>query len=430
MKCSGNGTAADYFRLHGVSGQMDAKTKYTSRAATMYKDLLSKKAQEDAVAFPGKVVIEGADVDEAAGSGKQQASKGNDDFFDESNWSSSSNNSLNAVSSSNGSSVPSVFKSAVKTASATSPAGKSALKEAISVDSSNADSETAEELPHVERKTSLVSTAANLSTTSGMSSLSTSNTAPGAKKKGGKLGVKKVNLGMTFEEMEAKAKQEANKRAELERQGLLDLEREKDARSAAAAAALFPSSSKFSGSTSNSSNSNPQSVTYSAPVVPKLGFGAVGPVGGTPAPTSATSSQSRLGGFGASAPPAPDTNGDSARTRFANARGISSDMYFERNAHAPIDAESSRKLQQLTGAQSISSDQFFDRQQTSSPQFNQNNIANMDVNDALYVAKSAASEFAHRFVSDAQDDLTKAKDLMSNASDKLSDFFKDMQNRY
>jgi ADP-ribosylation factor GTPase-activating protein 2/3 len=89
----------------------------------------------------------------------------------------------------------------------------------------------------------------------------------------------------------------------------------------------------------------------------RLGFGAVG--GG-----------SGGGGFGSTgfgkttATPAVEDSG--AREKFGNAKAISSDMYFGRNAHAPADADTSMKLNQFSGASSISSEQFYGRDEGSS----------------------------------------------------------------
>ncbi|KAI8873334.1 Arf GTPase activating protein, partial [Ramicandelaber brevisporus] len=53
FKCSGNHAAAEFFRQHSTSFQQqqyakDARAKYTSRAAALYKDALAKLIAADA----------------------------------------------------------------------------------------------------------------------------------------------------------------------------------------------------------------------------------------------------------------------------------------------------------------------------------------------------------------------------------------------
>jgi ADP-ribosylation factor GTPase-activating protein 2/3 len=51
MKVGGNESATKYFQSHGGSAALaskDLKTKYTSNAATKYKDELSRRAAADA----------------------------------------------------------------------------------------------------------------------------------------------------------------------------------------------------------------------------------------------------------------------------------------------------------------------------------------------------------------------------------------------
>lgn len=51
MKVGGNESATKYFQSHGGSAALaskDPKTKYTSNAATKYKEELSRRGQADA----------------------------------------------------------------------------------------------------------------------------------------------------------------------------------------------------------------------------------------------------------------------------------------------------------------------------------------------------------------------------------------------
>ena len=49
MKCGGNANAAETFKQYGSGGNAkDGKAKYTSKAAAVYKEKLSRWVQEDA----------------------------------------------------------------------------------------------------------------------------------------------------------------------------------------------------------------------------------------------------------------------------------------------------------------------------------------------------------------------------------------------
>jgi ADP-ribosylation factor GTPase-activating protein 2/3 len=49
MKMGGNGTTLEFFKQHGGSiiESKDAQVKYTSRAATLWKDKLKQLVEED-----------------------------------------------------------------------------------------------------------------------------------------------------------------------------------------------------------------------------------------------------------------------------------------------------------------------------------------------------------------------------------------------
>ncbi|KAJ9620461.1 ADP-ribosylation factor GTPase activating protein, ER-Golgi transport [Taxawa tesnikishii (nom. ined.)] len=86
MKVGGNESATKYFQSHGGSAALaskDPKTKYTSNAATKYKEELSRRSAADAKQYPGEVVVTET-AEEAAASGTNTPAAEDDDFF--SSW--------------------------------------------------------------------------------------------------------------------------------------------------------------------------------------------------------------------------------------------------------------------------------------------------------------------------------------------------------
>ena len=86
MKVGGNAAASDFFNKHGSSAfsSKDPKSKYSSSVAISYKEQLKDLAQYDAELFPDRVVLEqseqdGQDADSASGQAQ--------DFFNEANYS-------------------------------------------------------------------------------------------------------------------------------------------------------------------------------------------------------------------------------------------------------------------------------------------------------------------------------------------------------
>lgn len=85
MKVGGNESATKFFQQNGGSAALnskDPKTKYSSAAATKYKEELKKRAARDAKEYPNEVIVtDGAD----AGDGSNTpAGEPDDDFF--SSW--------------------------------------------------------------------------------------------------------------------------------------------------------------------------------------------------------------------------------------------------------------------------------------------------------------------------------------------------------
>ncbi|TPX33327.1 hypothetical protein SmJEL517_g03692 [Synchytrium microbalum] len=68
MKVGGNGNAADFFRQYASSGgnTKDAKAKYSSKAANLYKDRLRKLVEDDAKKYPTRIVVDEAGDEESS----------------------------------------------------------------------------------------------------------------------------------------------------------------------------------------------------------------------------------------------------------------------------------------------------------------------------------------------------------------------------
>lgn len=209
MKVGGNANIAEFFRQHSmaIDGQ-DAKLRYSSRVAGLYKERLAKLSDEDARRFPCRIVLEG-DAEDAAPVDEKPA-----DFFDEANWGWEA-----APKSSN----PSPSKRVVNN-------NRSATNSPVPVQAQSSPVETSTETQ--ERRPSVGSSSqpSSASVNKMLSSTATTSTglSSGARAKKGKLGVKKVAI--SFDEMEAKAKEEAQRREELEKQGRLNLEAEQSAK--------------------------------------------------------------------------------------------------------------------------------------------------------------------------------------------------------
>ncbi len=85
MKVGGNESATKYFQSHGGTAALaskDPKTKYTSNAATKYKDELKRRVAADAKEYPEEVVI--TDIVASTPAEGADAPSADDDFF--SSW--------------------------------------------------------------------------------------------------------------------------------------------------------------------------------------------------------------------------------------------------------------------------------------------------------------------------------------------------------
>ncbi|OAL47847.1 ArfGap-domain-containing protein [Pyrenochaeta sp. DS3sAY3a] len=386
MKVGGNESATKYFQSHGGTAALaskDHKAKYTSNAATKYKEELTRRCAADAKLYPTEVVI--TDVPDVTGSDGTNTPAGDeDDFF--SSWD-----------------KPTIKRpSNPPSRTGTPRAGSPFLKPGTN--GSGAD-----------RPKSPLTAASTESTVPAAKPAvrkTTAGTAPkknilGAKKKG--LGAKKVvsDAGLDFEEAERKAREEAER---IEKLGY-----DPDAEAAEAAATtkakapeastivsptpVSPARGGF-GSTAKPERSS-QDMERLGMGVARLGFGQVG-AGKKPA------AQKKMGGFGSVGKPATDDSEKYAREKFGAQKGISSDEFFGRNAFDPTaTAQAKERLSGFEGATSISSNAYFGRPE--------DDVVEEEYGDL----ETAAKDFVRRFGITAGDDLDNLSTMVGEGATKL-----------
>ncbi|KAI3634563.1 hypothetical protein MIR68_007474 [Amoeboaphelidium protococcarum] len=445
LKVGGNDAAYKHFQKYGIQpdGGLDAKSRYESQGAQMYKEKLQQMVKDDSANFPHSIslngvvlaekpsdsaasgqsgmmavaavqVLDSSDSNNKDGAGSSSAGDGanDDDFFDDAKWNSSPQRSINSTPSlsafGGGQSQqqqqqqqPVVAQQEVeqrmRLVHAEDDQQQQNMKKMLSATSP------------VE-KTSNDDVSAGMNIIQGQSQSASSSSAITTTKKKGKLGVKKVQ-GISFEEMEKKAKEEANRLEELQKQGLLEAQmRKEQAEKEAQAQAQRQQEMKASGmSTSTQSQSN------TAPKPVKLGFGMTA----NPAAMQQQANRSSVSSFGSVGQSQYDVpSSDSAQNKFKNAKSISSDMYFERGNHAPADAESQQRLQQFRGQNSISSAQYYGRDEdelSNGPKIN-------NLNDVIGNADVLVKDFAKTFVSQAQADIGTVKSMAKSGVDKLQEY--------
>ncbi|KAK9354552.1 hypothetical protein V1523DRAFT_362333 [Lipomyces doorenjongii] len=367
MKVGGNTKAREYFTRNGGSSALnskDAKTKYTSRAATMYRDELKRRAAEDAKIHPDEVVLdEGSDI-------TPEDNATDSDFF--SSWD--------------------------------QPAVKKPISPAVSRTSTP---------PIVGRTPSPLTAnggsnrpARKITSSSVLRSKTSTSTVGGARRGTGVLGSKKPQKivakkvtaeAIDFEEAERKAKEEAEKISqlgydvELERRASITKE---DSPSAKSSGGRAPASST-------------ESVERLGLGMARLGFGQ------TVATSKATpTSVPKKQGFGGSNAPEP---AGEAQGKFGNQKAISSDEYFGRNQFdSAAQAEAKTRLQAFDGASAISSSAYFGREEEDEEPEADGDFSNLE---------RAARDFASKIANG--EEMGNIKDILEQGASKLSDIMRD-----
>ncbi|KAL2024522.1 hypothetical protein VTK56DRAFT_7565 [Thermocarpiscus australiensis] len=398
MKVGGNESATKFFQSNGGSAALnskDPKTKYTSAAATKYKEELKKRAARDAKEFPEEVVI--TDGGEGAEGGDAPAEE-EDDFF--SSW------SKPAVKKPS----PPISRTATPPVVGRTPSPF--LNAQNGKDVNRAPSPLAKNSEGGESKP-----AASRITTS--AALRTTSTGPrktnilGAKKVTSKLGAKKLGGdAIDFDEAEKKAKEEAER---IEKLGY-DPDAEEEATAPKSASGKAESSATILSPTpvspARKSYGSSHTREKSAAEVERLGMG-IGRLGfgqvGKPA-----AAQKSAGGFGSIGPikkTAADDEETYAQKKFGNQRAISSDEFFGKGMFdSSAQAEAKSRLQGFEGAQAISSNAYFGR-----PETDERGGAADDYGDL----ESAAKDFIRRFGITAGDDLENLTHLLGEGAGRL-----------
>ena len=401
MKVGGNESATKFFQSHGGSAALankDPKTKYTSNAATKYKDELTRRVNIDTQRHPNEVIVTDVNVEES--SGTNTPAEPDDDFF--SSWDKPTIKR------------PSNPPSRVGTPSQVNRTASPFLNSGAN---GQAQSRPKSPLNNGEAQTQAAPKAIPAAA---LRKGPTASAAPkkgnvlGAKK-GQKLGAKKVTGAedLDFDAAEKKAKEEAERIAKLG----YDPNAEEPPpppkpKSGVAEASNIASPTPVSPSggfgQTQGHNRKGSDVERLGMGVTRLGFGQVG------APKEAKAGPKKMG-FGAVGTMRGGTADDADRTardKFGVQKSISSDEYFGRNQYdSNAQAEAKGRLQGFEGASSISSNAFFGRPEEDMPAEDYGDL------------ETAAKDIIRKFGITAGDDLESISSLVGEGPTRLQGRF-------
>ncbi|KIR41196.1 ADP-ribosylation factor GTPase-activating protein 2/3 [Cryptococcus deuterogattii 99/473] len=339
LKVGGNASCADFFSKNGGGNLLppqstDARARYTSRVANLYKEELAKRAQDDAARYPHGIHIDGLELTPLASPAKAAAA--DDDFF--SSWDKPAPKPATQTASTKDAAPPSVGLTRA-------PVPRTVTSSSLRSSTSSAPS----------------SRPASASRLSSSTTTSTGAVPKVSKLGASKLGAKKAAAPIDFEEAQRKALEEEerlkqlaaeNKKKEEEAAKAAKEREAEEAKKVKAAAAAAASANTSVGSSRSGTPANgaaKKSVVSSAPVPGRLGFGQTV---GVAAPAQ---SKTRA---------AVVDDVHTARDKFGNQKGISSDMYFGRGSYDPsAAAEAQNRLRDFQGATAISSNAYFGREE-------------------------------------------------------------------
>ncbi|KZT36426.1 ArfGap-domain-containing protein [Sistotremastrum suecicum HHB10207 ss-3] len=351
MKVGGNQSATDFFTKRGGAALLtdsDTKKKYTSQIAPLYKEELARRVKEDISFFPNKVYVEGtADTTAAPKPDADQE----DDFF--SSWDKPAAKPAAAPTTSKPIAPPSIGRapSASSTSAAASPGPRTVSSASLRSSSTTTSTTTI----------STATTGRPLKLGGAVRTTSTPSARPA------KLGAKKAAAPIDFAEAERKAKEEEER---IKKLGYDRMKEEEEARKAAEEQAKRITAANSGSSTISSGNGTTGAGKAAGPErkfvshaqassqdLERLGMGMKKMTfGATSGPAASSSSSSKK--YSQYENDTPTT----ARDKFGNQKGISSDMYFERGTYdAAAQSEAQTRLQNFQGATAISSSAYFGR---------------------------------------------------------------------
>nr|OQO27825.1 hypothetical protein B0A51_04660 [Rachicladosporium sp. CCFEE 5018] len=384
MKVGGNESATKYFQTHGGSAALaskDPKTKYTSTAATKYKDELARRVEADIRKNPESVVVEDGS-EESEGTGTNTPAGGEDDFF--SSWDKPSIKRPSNPPSRTG--TPGIGRTASPFLSANANGNGTARP-----------------------KSPLAPTDAPVapSTTRTTSSSALRKTAVSSKPKANILGAKKAKLGakkvdaslLDFDAAEKKAREEAERKEKLgydpdEESAPVAAVPSTKTESSTTILQPTPISPPKAGGFGSTAGRGTDSVESLQTSVRKLGFGQVGGGGGAAAGKPAQKAM----GFGAmSRAPVQDDSERFAREKFGQQKGISSDEFFGKGTFDPsVQTEAKQRLENFSGSSAISSNAYFGRPEEEAGEGGAGEYGDLE---------TAAKDFVRKFGITAGDDL-------------------------
>ncbi|KAJ2453145.1 ADP-ribosylation factor GTPase activating protein, ER-Golgi transport [Coemansia sp. RSA 2424] len=422
MKVGGNGNAAVFWRQNGGARALpggftvDAKSKYAGRTAQLYKAHLQQLVHKDAaVSVDDRVTV--AAADSVAGAPAVE----NDDFFTREQSEHSSRAASAEPLPAKALAPPAVVVAAAAYTDATSaPAPGSNLAPPTTGDSSNAK--------QAQAPVARVISASSAASTKNRASATLSSTAKpvglGAKKLGGAMklgGAKKLGAQPIVNFEEAAARAEADAREEERLQAMRDAvnsstvtSRRTSSAAAPASAVSPPKAPPTASAASNAPSVNSErssDVEQLGTGIGRLGFGAV-----------ASGASSTAGGFG--------SIGGFGATAQSNASNTPAPFVSTSISSRPLPAASSSSTgaagsaSRFAGAKSISSDQFFDRPTASYQQAKSGGVSGeLDFQEL----SANARDMAQRLLSSNEADTLRR--MWGQGTAKLSEYLEQLQER-
>lgn len=395
MKVGGNESATTYFRSHGGSAALASKDptiKYTSSAATKYKEELKRRVVLDAKQYPDEVAITDSVATPTEGSSTPSGEQ-EDDFF--SSWD-----------------KPSLAKSTPPMSrSATPPiAGRAAspfLKAPFTGNTERpksplAGAESSSAPPPATRTTS---SAVLRKTTTGING--PRKTGILGAKKTTKLGTKKIDAPIDFEAAEKKAREEEERISKLGYDPNVEdtvnkeiLTNPSSQPTLASPTPVYPTRGGFIPTSGGSTGAEKVTQNFT-----RLGFGMTA---APPKPASAAPARLGFGAVGASKA-AATADDDFDRARFSTNKAISSDEFFGKGDFDPAQAAAAKsRSKEFEGSSGISSNAYFGRpEDEEGPEGGYGDL------------ESTARDLIRKFGNQAGDDLEGLSTVVGAGANKL-----------